>query len=208
MNRQSVRRRGKGGSALIEMVLLIPLLGLLLGVTYFFGWSMGNILHVRESSRYATWKHVRTGQGASENELNEKFYERRAVDIGLTRGLGTNETMDDLITVAGSLGGDLAQTFANEVIWNHCQQGRSVQVKARFPSDVGVYNTFEGRINGYHVRDGKQWSRVDGLTPELEVTEVFLSDLDARLRSLEGGGSKMGKVMRVLYRNKWGGWAH
>jgi len=207
MSTQQGPRRGKGGSALIEMVLLIPFLGLLLGMTYFFGWTMGNMMHVRESSRYAAWKHVRTGQAVGGRGLNDRFYDRRATDIGLTRGLGTDETIDDLIAVAGTRG-DIAQTFADEVIWNNCQRGRTVRIRARFPSDVGLYNRFQGRISGYHVRDGKQWTRVDGLTPELEVTDVFLRSLDDQLRALEGGGSKLAKVMRVTYRNKWGGWPH
>lgn len=207
MNRQRGRRRGKGGTALMEMVMLIPFLGLLLGVTYFFGWSMGNELHVRESSRYATWKHVRTGEAVGGSGLNNRFYDRRATDIGMTRGLGTDETIDDLIAVAATRG-EMARTFADEVIWNNCQQGRTVRVRARFPSDVALYNRFQGRINGYHVREGKEWTRVDGLTPEMEVTDVFLRDLDDQLRVLEAGGSRLSKVMRVTYRNKWGGWPH
>ena len=37
---------------------------------------------------------------------------------------------------------------------------------------------------------------------------MFLSDLDQALYALENGGSRMAKVMRITYLNKWGAWPH
>lgn len=191
----------------MEMVMLIPFMAMLIGLTFFFGWTMANRLHVRESSRYAAWYHARTDSAVGSTTLNDKFYDNRGQDIGLTRGLGTEETIEDLIAAAGTYGNVHAE-FADSVIWNRCQQGRTVRVQAKFPSDVGLYRRFQGRLSSYHSRDGKQWRREDDLTPEQDVTDVFLSGLDNELRTLESNGSRLAKVMRVTYLNKWGAWPH
>ena len=207
MNRRQGSRRSRGGSALIEFVLIIPLMAMIIGLTFFFGWTMANRLHVRESSRYAAWRHARTDQAVGSGKLNDDFFENRATDIGLTRGLGTEESIDDLIAAAETYGNEHA-VFADAVIRRCGHLGRTVRVRARFPSDVGLYRRFQGRLASYHSRDGKQWRREDDLTPEQDVRDVFLRDLDEALQALENSGSRMAKVMRITYLNKWGGWPH
>ncbi len=207
MNRQRRDGRSRRGAALIEFVMIIPMLAMIIGLTFFFGWTMGNRLHVRESSRYAAWRHVRTKSAVGSGRLNEAFYDHRGTNIGITRGLGTEETIDDLITAAGTMGSEHA-TFADSVIWGCGHQGRTVRVRAKFPSEVGLYRRFQGRLASYHARDGRQWRREDDLTPEQDVRDVFLSDLDQALYALENGGSRMAKVMRITYLNKWGAWPH
>jgi len=207
MNRQRRDGRSRRGAALIEFVMIIPMLAMIIGLTFFFGWTMANRLHVRESSRYAAWRHVRTKSAVGSGRLNEAFYDHRGTNIGITRGLGTEETIDDLITAAGTMGSEHA-TFADSVIWGCGHQGRTVRVRAKFPSEVGLYRRFQGRLASYHARDGRQWRREDDLTPEQDVRDVFLSDLDQALYALENGGSRMAKVMRITYLNKWGAWPH
>ena len=207
MSRLQGNRRSRGGSALIEFVMIIPLMAMIIGLTFFFGWTMANRLHVRESSRYASWRHARTDQAVGSGQLNNDFFENRATDIGITRGLGTEETIDDLISAAATQGNEHA-TFADSVIWGCGHQGRTVRVRAKFPSDVGLYRRFQGRLASYFSRDGKQWRREDDLTPEQDVRDVFLADLDQALQALENSGSRMAKVMRITYLNKWGAWPH
>jgi len=165
MNRQRRDGRSRRGAALIEFVMIIPMLAMIIGLTFFFGWTMANRLHVRESSRYAAWRHVRTKSAVGSGRLNEAFYDHRGTNIGITRGLGTEETIDDLITAAGTMGSEHA-TFADSVIWGCGHQGRTVRVRAKFPSEVGLYRRFQGRLASYHARDGRQWRREDDLTPE------------------------------------------
>lgn len=192
---------------MIEFVMIIPMMAMIIGLTFFFGWTMANRLHVRQSSRYASWRHARTGQAVGSGSLNDGFFEHRATNVGITRGLGTEDTINDLIAAAGTYG-DVHETFADSVIWNCGHQGRTVGVLAKFPSDVGLYRRFQGRLGSYHSRDGKQWRREDDLTPEQDVRDIFLSDLDEALEVLENGGSRMAKVMRVTYLYKWGAWPH
>ena len=192
---------------MIEFVMIIPMIAMIIGLTFFFGWMMANRLQVRESSRYAAWRHARTDQAVGAGKLNDEFFQHRATDVGMTRGLGAEETINDLIAAAGTFGNTHA-VFADAVIWNCGHQGRTVRVRAKFPSDVGLYRRFQGRLASYHARDGKQWRREDDLTPERDVRDVFLADLDDALEALESGGSRMAKVMRVTYLNKWGAWKH
>lgn len=200
-------RLSRRGAAMIEFVMIIPMLAMIIGLTFFFGWTMANRLNVRESSRYASWRHVRTEQPVGARKLNDEFFDNRATNIGLRRGLGTEATIEDLIAAAGTFG-NLHAAFTDAVIWNCGHQGRTVRVRARFPSDVGLYRRFQGRLSSYHSRDGRQWRRQDDLTPEEEVRDIFLSDLDNALKGLEAGGSRLAKVMRVTYLNKWGAWPH
>ena len=204
-DRRHAGRPRRKGSALIEMVMVIPLLATIIGLTFFFGWTMTNQQNVRISSRYTAWRRVRTTEDASGAKLNDLFFDDRAdnIDIDRARGGGdTNATLSDLVDAQTD---PSAQQLADDIIWSRCSRGRSAEVAAAFPSDVGMYQRFSGQIRGYHARDGRQWRRIDPVNSHREVTEVFLSSLDDRLTDLEAS-TGLATMMRKLYLYDWRAW--
>ena len=158
--------------------MVIPLLAGIISLTFFFGRAMTNQQHVWVSSRYAAWRQVRSGEAVDTARLGSTFFEDRAADVGIERGLGQAETLAELIDAARQMG-QRAEQHADTVVWNRCPRGRTAAVAAEFPSDVGLWQRFSGAIRGYHARDGQQWRCADDVTCEADLRDQFLPDLDS-----------------------------
>ena len=209
MTRNALVRRPRGhgrrGTALVEFAMVIPLLALIIGLTFFFGWTMTNQQHVWVSSRYAAWRQVRPGDAVGNARLNSVFFEDRAADVGIERGLGQAETLAELVAAVGQMG-QAAEQHAGMVVWNRCPRGRTATVAAEFPSDVGLWRRFSGAIRGYHARDGRQWRCANGVTCEVELRDQFLLSLDSMVEQMQSARHGLGERLRRTYLESWPAW--
>jgi hypothetical protein len=192
------RLRRRRGTALIEFIMAVPFFALLMGLTFFFGWSMKNQQHVRISDRYVAWRDVRVGR-YDPNDLNEKFYGGTATSVDVARGGGPDRTLEDLADEASNNSAE-AGTLAEECAVNRWPRGRRVEIHAEFPADVGLWRDLglNGPIRSEHMRDGVEWRCGDRVFNNGPVKEQFLRDFD---RSLPN--TRMGRVLRILYDYKW-----
>ncbi len=192
-------RTHRRGTALLEFVMAIPFLALLLGLTFFFGWSMKNQQHVKIADRYLAWRHVRTKEWKADR-LNHRFFGETAERVSASRGHGPDDTLEDLVAEADHVSGRAGE-MAGRLIPRRVHRGRSVRVGAVFPSDVGVWNRMDltGPITSHHVRDGVQWRCIENVFNNEVVNDQFLSEFDGSLP----GDNKLAKVLRILYRYKW-----
>ncbi len=55
-----MRASRRHGTAVIESIFCVPLIAIILGLTFFFGWAMRNQQRVIISDRYAVWRLVMT----------------------------------------------------------------------------------------------------------------------------------------------------
>ena len=196
------RRRG---TALVEFAMVIPLLAGIIGLTFFLGWTMTNQQHVWVSSRYAAWRQVRPGETVDSARLDSAFFEDRAADVGIERGLGQGETLAELIAAAGQMG-QAAEQHAGMVVWNRCPRGQTATIAAEFPSDVGFWQRFSGAIRSYHARDGRQWRCADNVTCEAELRDQFLLSLDLMVEQLQSAEHGLGDRLRRTYLEPWSAW--
>lgn len=182
--------------------MCIPLIALIIGLVFFFGFSMANRQHVEVSDRYAAWRAVRAGTTVSPDRLNKIFFAGRAGDVRIETGTGPAQTLDDLVTEAGRLSRP-AELLAGRLVLERFPRGRSARLAAEFPSTVGLWQHFTGAITDYHVRDGLQWRREDQASPRSVLAEDFLYSLDNTVRSIQSPGDLMGLAIRGLYIDGW-----
>lgn len=181
--------------------MVLPFMGMLLALIFFFGWALRNQQHVKVSDRYWSWRRVRAGGAASASELNGKFFGRTASGVTLRTDRGPDETLGDYVDRVSEASRP-AGVLADETVLDTFPRGRGVDVSAEFPTDVGVWRWFTGAIHHRHVRDGVEWRRGQARC-ENAVRDQFLGDLDERLDNVPAPGRNMGKTFRQLYLARW-----
>ena len=199
--RQVRRATRRGGTAIVEFAVCIPLLALVVVVTFFFGWAMVNQQHVWTADRYAAWRQVRTGSVPSDDSLNQDFFAGRARNVLTARDDGTSRPEQDFVDdVAGDSGpaGDLARGL----VLDRFPKGLGVHDQAEFPTDVAVWERYTGAIQSRSSRIGVEW-RWRQARCETVVADQLLPTLDGTLQTLPNPATGMGAFLRSLYRNNW-----
>ena len=201
MNRQR-RRRTSRGAVMIEFVFILPILGGLTALIFFFGWSLMNQLHVKSAARYSAWRHVRGGDPTG-MEINRDFF-RNAADpnsVSIGYSSGGQQTLQDFVAEvnnADQAAGALAQTLAIDMF----PKGSQAEVSAAFPTDIRMWQAFQGSIHSQRGREGVEWRRgqAELMHP---VADQFFNQLDATLDNVPGSGRPLGQMVRQLYLAHW-----
>ena len=207
--RGSNRRHRCKGQAMIEFVLVVPLLALVLGLTFFFGWAMKNQQRVAVSDRYAVWRGVTAGDWVGGGAINRRILENKADAVAVDYHGGPPTTVTRFVNTFVNVGPE-AEALAGEIFSARCPGSHWADVQAHFPSDVGLYSRFAGAITGNHVREGREWRRGEmafewnegGGQISLLSIEYF-GDLDATLAGIPAPGNTVGDTFRNLYLVRW-----
>ncbi len=196
------RRRPKrrGGTALVEFVMSIPLLAFVIAVTFFFGWSMRNQQRVRIADRYAAWRGV-YGQSSSPEDLNEMFFGGEGVRTTHTVDDGPGETLEEFVEAAESQSaqaGDLAEELVEE---RYVPGGRGDEVGSEFTASMDLWRRLaSGAIKSYHTREGRSWRRTD-CSLNYAILDLYLYDLDEKVNDITS--TSVAEAMRSLYLQGW-----
>jgi len=200
-------RRGSShrrGNVMIEFVMVIPLLGFILGLTFFFGWAMANQQHVKTTDRFQSWRRVRAGSGVPQKQLNDWIFQGHLGSYNQNAGTYTTETrktLEELVSYVGNVS-PRAEGLAREVVMEKCEKGRWVTASGTFPSDIALFQEFHGSIKHTHMRDGREW-RWRQLWCEQEIRDEFLSELDTTLKGVPSPGDSLASMARRLYLTRW-----
>lgn len=162
----------------------IPLIGFILGMTFFFGRSLVNQQHVKISDRYWSWRTTMTGIDVDGEQLNDMFFAGRASNVELETGTGPHGTLESFVEGV-SLDSQSAQVLVDGLVSDQLPRGQSAHVAAEFPSNVGLWNTLglTGAIHSRHAREGSSWHYLDVSYNDILVEEYLMS-LDTELSSL------------------------
>ena len=193
-------RRARG-TAMIEFVMIIPFLGLILGLTFFFGWALMHKHQVVVADRYAAWKRIETGGWPSEDEINTKCFMNRASDVSLSTGHVGRETAEDLAAAADAQGPEVGE-LATRMVVEPFPVGRQAEVYAKFDADHALWQKFKGYIHHSHRREGITWRR-DEVRPWASLKDLYLSELDDRLNGIPAPADGMAQMIRRLYLEHW-----
>lgn len=193
--------RRRCGAAMVEFVMVIPLLATVLALTFWFGWSMVNQQHVRMADRYAVWRVLSQTGMPSNQQINEGLLASKGTDIHTTSDSGPATVLQSYVDIASSQG-DAAGTLANELVLARFPRGLRIELRAEFPSNVRLWQRFNGPIAGRHVRDGVQWRRSE-VRCESALNEMFLSRLNEMLTTLPPQSQNFGAAFRDLYLGGW-----
>jgi len=196
-----VRRRG---NVMIEFVMVIPLLGFILGLTFFFGWAMANQQHIKTTDRFQSWRQVRAGAGVSQELLNDWIFQGHLGGYNQDGGTFTTETrktLEELVAYVGNVSAR-AEGLATDMVMDRCERGRWVTVNGSFPSDIALFQKFHGSIKHTHMRDGREW-RWRQLWCEPAIRDQFLTELDTTLQGVASPGDSLAEMARRLYLARW-----
>lgn len=182
--------------------MCIPLLALVVVVTFFFGWAMVNQQHVWAVDRYACWRQVRTGSVPADDELNQAFFAGRARDFRTARDGGSDRVEQDFAGEVAS-GSAAAGDLASALVVDRFAKGLGVHAQGEFPTDVTVWQRYTGAIRSRHARSGVEW-RWRQARCETVVADQMLSSLEGALTTVPSSASGMGAFLRTLYRHGWG----
>jgi len=203
------RRRNRQGQSMIEMLMILPFLALILGLIFFFGWSMTHQQQVVSATRYGAWRGVDSGQWPGEAQVNDAWFEQQAGPLDVDYPVGPSQTVDEFVLVLGQAD-DRAAMLAEEAIGNRAPKNNRAEISAEFASNVGLYSRFQGPIVRDHSREGRPWRRgqmalevSDAGAPISLPAEYFFNDLDEILQSIPDPGTSVGTTFRDLYVSRW-----
>lgn len=181
--------------------MVIPLLALVLGLTFFFGWVMTNQQHVRQAARYTAWRRVVRNSGVGADELNRRFFADSAEQVDISGGRSGEPTLldySDALSSFSSPAGDLAEATAVESF----PRGRWARVSAEFPTDVGLWRRFSGAMRARHSREGVEWRRGQA-SVEKAIRELHLGGLEDSLDGIPSPGSTLAERLQNLYHHPY-----
>jgi hypothetical protein len=201
-----VRRRG---NVMIEFVAIIPLLGAVMGFTFFFGWAMVNQQHVKIADRFQTWRNVRAGSRVGAGTLNERIFQGYLDEDAYHQNSGTytSETVKTLqgLVEAADVQSPNASAFAYTMVMERSPRGSWTTVFGRFPNEIGIFQQVEnynGAIKHTHMRDGVEW-RWRQVWCEPVLRDEFLSELDSTLQGVNSPGDGLAHMAQSLYMIRW-----
>ena len=191
----------------MEFALAIPMLALIIALTFFCGYALTNKQHITAASRYAVWSGAYGQAAPSDDQLNAMFLASKGDQIVTSQSGWASATLEELVTWVGC-DDQSAGDFLDQCIGDGAAHSRSGEVAAEFPSSIGAWQSFIGPRRSAHFRDGGQWTR--GELSYLEpVREQFLSDLDSAvldIRQDQEDDSPMvslTEALRDLYSQRW-----
>ena len=204
---QSLRRhRARRGSALIEFVFSVPLFATVLALTFFFGYAMMNQQRVRSSDRYAVWRSVYGWEHRDPNSIDQKFFGGQAEGVEVHHHGGSNTARKELAQEASSYSADAGE-FTDHLVSERFPHGKWKRVRAAFPTDVPLWEPFNGKIENHHARDAVEWRRrnADGSHTSISYTvrESYLRDLMETLDGVATPGDALANEIESIIRHGW-----
>ncbi len=192
------------GTAIFEFVLVVPILAVVLGLTFFFGWVMMHKHQVLAANRYSAWQRVTTGVWPSEDRLNSVAFNNRATSVIFSSEAPVGATADELIFEAGNIS-PRTRVLAEELIVEHYPPGLRAHVSADFnPQQALWQNVMEDMydIHYRHGREGVTWRR-DEVSCWLALRDLYYFELDESLGLISAPAAPMAQMIRGLYLTGW-----
>lgn len=186
---------------MIEFAFCLPILGFLLALIFFFGWSMNNQQHVEMAARHSVWRSVYP-PGETRMGLNAAFFAGKSDDVTLDSNLGWETTMPQTYMDVMQFPEQSSRQLAQAMVIDTFPKAQESTVAAHFPTSVGLWKQFQGNLTGSIAREGVEWRRnqVDWTNP---VRTQFLTDLDNTLNSIPSPGNGLGVMVQQLYMAHW-----
>lgn len=209
------------GTAMLEFIMVIPLLAIVIAGTFFFGQLMRNQQRLRVADRYEAWQPA--------GQSNPLLFDGRGENVSIRTGTGPTETLEDLHAQAAGESPE-ASRLADWLLLTGSQgrfpRGWSRRVDADFPRETAAIERIRNAVTedrGEHVepafgpsryrqhaREGLAWKRrhEDGFcegscpcNPGQAVRHLYFDELDEQTERI--AGTAIGGALRSLYLNGW-----
>jgi hypothetical protein len=180
---------GRRGTALVEFVVALPFLAMLIALTFFLGFAMGNRQQVIVAARHAAWSQASGSPAPSAGQASPS-----------ASGSGPRQTPQDLVAAVGSAGGSVS--LAQALFIDTFPGGSSASVSTEFATSVAAWQQFRGAISASCAREGGPWmhGQADCIAP---LGQQYLMGLDQALQQLPAESQGFAKALRDLYQQSW-----
>lgn len=225
MRRQTPSHHTRG-SALMELVLALPLFFLLLSLMFFFGRSLVRSQEAEVMSRYESERQAEhvpfpapaAVEGESNGVMNNVFLGGDASSVAFRAGDGfPSDGADRLVELAGSGYAGEAGIYL-DACFERFPAGSVARFTTRYDEANGFWQELSGPIHSAHARMANDWRFVNGLQVEaLEdgseawqptgpkvsnvptLNEVFFRDFIDRLDVHADRGNELARVISRFY---------
>ena len=208
------------GTAMSEMVMVLPLLIFVLVLLLFFGRAMMRVQRTEMLVRYETWRTVADAPGPAANgandanQLNTAFFGNNADELTLdSSGSFPNVVADSWIDGAGLYSAD-AENLA-QAATDTLQAGRRITVDVNHDVSGTLMQPFAGGVRRTHTRLNGDWLHSNGLAYDAAddrwvptaprstiypaVRRTFLTGIDNQMEPLAAGGNTLASAIQGLY---------
>ncbi len=221
--------RARRGVALLECMLVLPLLAFFLMAILIMGWGMQNRQQTEISARLLGWAGAREIT-IFDGEVPERYGWNW--DLVIRNNLMARRNQEETIGYSSLVGGTVsnadgivvdtrdtlyewvqAVTAAHDeagaaaYMWmistSHWEWGVGIEIRAVFPSPWSYWEYLgEKVVETWFVREGVEW-RYGQIHNEQVITEEFLYDVDDALESVEDPGDALAAQFIWMYRAEW-----
>ena len=195
-----VAGRCRRGTALVEAVLALPLLAVILGLTWWVGWAMTNQQRVKAASHYAAWRGAYSGAPSSASLERVEFAGKGEVR-NYTRSAGAAGTVNNLVDAAGLVSSGAAMV-ADQGPRLRFPRGSSIWLSGEFPTSVGLWNRYQGDIRGRAAREGVSWRYAQTNLRDAMV-DIYFPHMESCMIGVPPPGGNMAMMVRQLYLYGW-----
>jgi hypothetical protein len=216
----AARNPRRRGTAMMEMVLALPLILLILALLLFFGKGIMRVQHSQVADRYEAWRLAEEAPGPTADgmQIGQTFLKGAETITSDTNGFFPPDAGDNLILAGGRISTDTQSLTAQAL--TDFPNGRQARFNTTYANTVPALQRFQGAITHQHTRIGNDWKFVNGwrefnsewiqkangddpwmLQP---VDEYFYTDLDARLTPLIEMPNALASGAAALYTAKPG----
>lgn len=165
--------RRQAGTAMLETVLVLPLVFMILGLIFFFGSAFEREQQQRILARYDVTRVANQatplapasviGLDDQQPALNELFFDGRGDFVSVTRnavlGSGAYGMIDDVRFISPTPApGDVL-----ELIVNRAQRGNRLKLVTDFTRTNRIFDAINGPTTHYSVHMGPSWAYADAM---------------------------------------------
>lgn len=216
--RQHIKHARARGSAMSEMVLVLPLLVFVLMLLLLFGQGWMRVQHATVMSRYEAWRQAAYAPGpyavdpSPNDAMNQLFFAGNAATIEYQgHGSFPRDAADQLADWVGGQSDD-AREFI-EAVTDALPAGHTVSFKTTHPNSNQLWTLFDRPIRHTHTRLANDWRFVNGWEIDEEgwhpagphvshipqVRDQFFEEIDERLTSGAIASNPLSDVLRHFY---------
>lgn len=189
------RRRG---TAMMEFLLVLPVLAFILALLLFLGWSQMRQQHVVAAARYALWRQMEGG-AADAATVNQRLLGGAAKNVNLTGGTFPADAIRLWIDAAAQ---NQVGPLADTLFLHRWPSGEQVRLNVLYDPPTNVGRQFGNDFTIRFARDGPSWSRTQA-RPWAVLMEQYYQDLDDQLAVSPAEAQPMASVFRSLYGASW-----
>ena len=193
-------RNRRGGTAMTEFILALPVLMVVLALVWLVGWAHLRKQRVAVAVRHAVQMDVE-GTAVSDGDLRRDGLGAAPRGIDTRWQGGDTGELAEWVDVVSAYGTDPA-ALADEALTQRWPGDRGLALEVRYDPPVAIGRIFNNDITVAYRQVGPPWLRGEAALEPILVG-CYYADLDAALTDIDGPGADLAGRIRGLIQWGW-----